>query len=268
MREIDQTLKLYGLLAERCEKSGHAPRQARIYREISEFIQGCETAEDAAVKLKNSKYYLAPGAALCQDKLANLALAAKDNGMPAVAAVYENKIAEIDSDIQGMYETGYEQVAQSLKGQYSQTYQAFAKLHDCYLALAASVASDKGAIQEALRDLRQTLTRLVKPSADFSELAAMTSFRRLVPANDLGYTRFIQAVPILADQGADYAEEERRIQAEYEQAVSLLDSHKETIIAAGQANQKRTQLSQVLAVAPASKSGGYTYSDEEVRAVE
>ncbi|NLF80612.1 MAG: hypothetical protein GX572_05415, partial [Clostridia bacterium] len=102
MRDIDKSLKLYGMMADRCEKSGYAPRQAQVYREMVIFMQDCATTAEAAAKIRSSKYFLAPGAALLQDKLAALAKASRENRMPDVADVYLKKIAEIDADVGAM----------------------------------------------------------------------------------------------------------------------------------------------------------------------
>lgn len=267
MKEIDKALKLYTMMARRLEESGHAPRQARVYREMVEFMKDCETAAEAAEKIKNSPYYLAPGAALLQDKLAALERGARENDMDDVAEVYRKKIGEIDDDVQNMYVTGYEMTARNLKMPYIQTWEAFSTIYDCYVTLSCCSAADKVAIKSALKDLREALGRLTKPSAEFAALAALPRFRRLIPATDEGYRGFVEAVPRLASQGSDFAAEERQIEAELAKTRTLLSSNpaeKEAVEESGRDNFAKVKRSQVLVLAPDSKDGRYTYSGEEV----
>lgn len=255
-------------MAERFEKSGYAPHQTQIYREMVQFLGGCETAAEATLKLKESKYSLALGAALVQDKLAALAKAALENDMPEAAVVYQDKIAEIDADVTAMYETGYEQTAKNIKIQYIQTYEAFADVFDCYLTLSGSVAGDEVVIQGALRDLNEALSRLVKPSADFTELAVLPRFRKLIPANDVGYSNFVRAVPLLQAKGPDFVAEMQQLKADFERTLPLIAPEQETLKNAAQVNLKKIKRSQVLVTPPIARSGGYVYSDEEVTAYE
>lgn len=264
MREIDKALKLYGMMADRCEKSGYAPRQAQVYREMIAFIQECETNEEASVKIRNSKYFLAPSAALMQDKFAALQKASQENHMPDVADVYREKIAQIDADIGAMYETGYEMTARNRKIPYLQTCEAFANIYHCYLTLSCSSTLNHVTIQHALKDLKESMGKLTKPSPDFTELAALPMFRALVPATDAGYARFVRAVLALYENGPDFEAEKQQIQEEYENVQALLSMEKETIVNAGNESAAKIRRAQVVVVAPDSKSGGYTYIDEEV----
>lgn len=268
MGEIDKVLKLYRLMAERCEKSGHAPRQARVYREMITFMQGCPTVDEATDKIRNSKYYLAPSAALLQDKLAAFERASRENDMPDVAAVYQKKIEEIDADVAEMYETGYEVTARNLKIPYIQTYEAFSAIYDCYLTLSCCIATDKTVIENTMKELKEHLAKLTKPSSDFSELAARPAFRALIPATDAGYARFVRAVPQLAQKGPDFEAEKQEIQKEFKQALKLLKSEQAAVKGAGKTNRAKVKRSQVLVVAPDTKSGSYSYADEEVTSFE
>ncbi len=268
MRDIDKALKLYSMMAERCEKSGSAPRQARVYREMVAFMEDCETAEEATEKIRKSKYFLAPGAALLQDKLAALEKASRENDMPDVAAVYRKKIEEIDADVGAMYETGYEVTAQNLKVPYIQTREAFSNIYNCYLTLSCCSALDDVAIRNTLQNLGESLGKLRKPSTDFEELAALPVFRTLIPAGDAGYARFVRAVPLLAANGPDFSAEKEAIKEEFEKTMALLSGEEAAVESAGRANLAKVRRSQVLAVAPDTKSGSYSYMEEEVMSFE
>ncbi|MGI6174760.1 MAG: hypothetical protein ACOYJC_01090 [Christensenellales bacterium] len=264
MGGIHKALKLYGMMADRCEKSGYAPRQAQVYREMVSFMQDCETAEEAAAKIRSSKYFLAPGAALMQDKLAALEKASRENHMPDVADVYRKKIEEIDADIGAMYETGYEMTARNLKIPYIQTCEAFANIYNCYLTLSCISAANEALIQSTRKDLNESMAKLVKPSPDFTELSALPMFRALIPATDAGYARFVRTVPVLHTNGPDFTDEKQRIQEEYDKTHPLLSAEKEVIVRAGNESAAKIRRAQVVVVSPDSKSGSYTYIDEEV----
>ena len=263
MRDIDKALKLYGMMADRCEKSGFAPRQAQVYREMVEFMRGCETAEEASVKIRNSKYWLAPSAALMQDKFAAFEKASRENGMPDVAEVYQKKIAEIDADPQAMYETGYEQTAQNLKIPYIRTYEAFARIYECYLTLSCCNAIDESRIESTRKNLNESLAVLSKPSPDFAVLAAMDRFRELVPANDEGYARFVNAVPRLSANGPDFGAERKQIEEEFSEMVRMLSTEKGAVMEVGKRNMAKCKRSEVIVIPPDSKDGAYTYTGEE-----
>lgn len=264
MADIKQALNLYTMMADRCERDGYAPRQTKVYREIVELMRGCPTAEDAAIKIKNSKYYLAPGAAFIQDKLAAQEKAARENRMVDVAEIYGQIIAEIDKDIQAMYETGYETRVQNLKIQYIQTYEAFINIYDAYLTLSSCSIIDTITIRDGLQEMQSALNKLVKPSSDFNELANLPMFRALIPVNDRGYSRFVKKVASLSEGGADFQGEKKQIQVEYEQVKGELGSYRASIMEAGKINAAKIKRSQVLVLAPQSKFGSYEYIDEVV----
>lgn len=264
MGDINKAAELYGLMAERCEKSRHAQRQAKVYREMLALIKDCPTLTEATAKIRSSKYYLAPSAALLQDKLAALAKASQENDMPDVAEVYEKKIAEIDDDIEAMYETGYERTALNLKVPYIQTCEAFCDIYDSYLLLSCCNSDDQSAINGALRNLSDALAKLAKPAADFAQLAGLERFRQLIPANDRGYTRFVQTVNQISASGVDYGQEKRKIDEELKEVQQLVAADASVIKKRGQENLKIARRSQVVVVPPDSASGSYSYRDEEV----
>jgi hypothetical protein len=268
MRDIDKAIRLYTMMADRCEKSGFAPRQAKVYREMTELMQGCETADEAGAKIRNSKYFLAPSAALMQDRLAVLARASLENGMPDVAEVYQKKISEIEDDAGAMYETGYEQTAQNLKILYVQTWEAFADIYRCYAKLACVRANNDLVIADTMKDLKAAQARLVKPSTDFAQLAANAAFRRLVPANDEGYARFAKAVPQLLAYGPSHEAEKRQLDERYSEIKAWLAGADRAVIwrmeAAGQRMRAKMRKARVMAVAPNVKAGHYSFVEEEV----
>lgn len=268
MSDIDKAIRLYTMMAHRFEQSGFAPRQAKVYREMIELMHGCSTVDEASRKIKQSKYFLAPSAALMQDRLAALAQASLENGMSDVAEVYQRKISEIDNDVGAMYETGYERTAQNLKIPYVQTWESFGDIYRCYVKLACVRADNDVVIADTVKDLKAAAARLVKPSTDFTVLATNAAFRRLVPANDEGYARFVAAVPRLLAYGPSYETEKRHIDEQYSEITTWMAGAGPAAIqqmeAAGQRMRGRMRKARVIAVAPGARTGQYRFIEEEV----
>lgn len=264
MGDMQKALELYSLMAERCERNSYAPRQAKVYREMLELIRDCPSLTEATARIRASKYFLAPGAALIQDKLAALAKASRENGMPDVAEIYEKKIEDIEHNFAAMYETGYERTALNLKIPYIQTYEAFCDIYDNYLLLACCNAEDTAGIDSALKNLNEALGKLTKPAQDFVQLAGLQKFRELIPANDQGYARFVQAIKEISQNGIHYQQEKREIEEEFKEAQQLIATEGDIIRTLGEKNIKKVKRSQVVVVPPDSPSGSYSYRDEEV----
>lgn len=266
MTELDKAVMLYTRMADRLEKSGHAPRQARVYREQADVIRGCQTLAQATETLRNTPHYLAPGAALLQDKLAALGRAAQAVGMPDVAKVYWDKVAAIEADVSALYEVGYEVKARNLKQPYLETLEAFMAVYRAYVTLSGQSALDSDGRAAALGDLRSALGRLKKPSSAFETLAGLSTFRRLVEADDLAYEHFVQSVPRMAEQGLDVTHALEVIEKDLKETLSGLSGLTASIQAAGHATAGRQRRAQALAQAPSSRTGSYRFSQEEVQA--
>ncbi|MCL2041510.1 MAG: hypothetical protein FWG84_05650 [Bacteroidales bacterium] len=262
MKDIEKAINLYRLMASRCERTGHSPRQTRVYREMVEFMQDCDSADAAAVKIRNSKYFLAPAAALLQDKLAALERASRESDMPDVADVYKKKIEEIDADPTAMYETGYDATVKNLKKAYFDTYNAFVRIFVAYFKLSCYSVLDK-TTAITLDALRADFAALSKPSSDFAQLAALEKFRSLIPVTDAGYARFVKEAPILAANGPDYAAEKQSIEEELKALQQLVAAEKDAVAEAGRVNKQKMRQSQTIAVAPDSQTGAYTYIEEK-----
>ena len=264
MRDIDKAIRLYLMMAYRCEQSGFAPRQSAVYREMAELMKGCETAEEASVKIKNSSYFLAPSLALMQDKLAAFERAYRENEMPDVADVYRKKREEIETDAGSMYETGYEQAAQRLKTRYGQASEAFTGIYRCYLSLLCSSIIDEASAKKTQSELKENLNKLGEIGFDFSMVAADEKYRKLIQSGDIAYERFVKTVLTFCDSPPDLEDEKRQVQAEYNEALKILAEKKDSVLEAGRVNRQRIKRSLVTVVSPDSKAGGYSYIDEEV----
>ena len=186
--------------------------------------------------------------------------------MPDVAQVYWEKIESIDADVSAMYETGYEVRARNLKQPYLETLEAFSAIYRAYLTLSGLSALDSTGRESALKDLREALGRLRKPSAVFEELAWLPAFRRLVEADDAAYGLFVQAIPRLAaGEDPNLSEELEAIEIELRRTLAGLPALQDPIKRAGRANAGRIRRAQALAQAPPSRAGNYQFSQEEVK---
>lgn len=265
MKDIEKAVRLYEKMADRHRSSGYGDAQARVYREMAEFMQDCETVREAHEKIKGSKYYLAPGAALLQDKLAAFAKASAENEMADVAQVFEDKIKEIDADVNAMYELGYERKAMNLKIPYLETFEAFGRLYGHYLNLFHGNLADYTSADSALKDLRANLAKLLKPDSDFSVLSRSERFRQLIPVTDEGYKIFAEQVAGVAKSDPDFSYKKQAQEEEFKKAKEALKSEKTAVVEAGNYNKAGLKRSQVTVVAPDSKEGSYTYTNEEVK---
>ena len=264
MKDIEKAIKLYGMMAARCEKTDYSPRQAKVYREMVDFMQDCATADEAMLKIRNSKYFLAPSAALMQDKLAATEKALRESDMPEIAEVYQKKIEEIEADPAAMYEAGYVATVKNLKKAYFDTYNAFMQIFVAYFQLSCCNVFNDVAINGSMHALKTNFATLSKPCSDFIQLAAMKNFRELIPVTDEAYARFVREAPLLAAKGPDYEAEKKSIAEEVKALEKLLTAEKKAVMEAGKANRQKMKRSRVIAVPPDSQTGAYTYRDEKV----
>lgn len=265
MNDIKRSIDLYNMMATRFEKSGRAPNQAKIYREIADFMADCETAEEAAVKIKNSHYYLAPSVAIIKDKLMIFSGVAKDNQLDDLALVYDKKLAEIEEDPGQIYEAGYERTAQNIKIKYSETIDAFCHIYEVYLILSCDTAGDNEDKKSYINEISSSLSKLSTPSSDFGRLANISKFRELIPANDQGYDKFVQSIINLTNFDYIHAEELTDINSESELAWDDLNTVKDLITLNGAEYLDTIKKSRVTVVSPEDENGTYKFIDEEVR---
>ncbi|MCL1865467.1 MAG: hypothetical protein FWF73_06630 [Spirochaetes bacterium] len=262
MKDIEKSIKLYEMMRDRCEKNGFSKRQAQVYREMVEFMRPCETAQEAADKIKNSKYYLLPTAALFQDRMEANLKAAEENEMPDVADVYRQKIDEIEKDINAMYVTGYERTAFNKKSLYLETIEAFCALYfDYFYYSVKQRKADFFGSGDTKEDLKKGLNRLSKPSSDISFLAAKEKFRKLIPCTDKGYKNFVDEVVPMAEKGIDESEENKKVENEFKKAWDIIKAKKEEIIEIGKINLATIKYKEILVISPESKTGKYTFEE-------
>ena len=264
MSSMKKALELYTLMAKRCEDSKVASNQARIYREMIDFMEPCTTVEEAMVKIKESKYYLAPSVAIVQDKIIAYIEVAKENEMTELISVYEKKLQEIDNDNSAIYDSAYLVTVQSIKTRYVHTMEAFSIIYQAYCTLQCCVANDEVMISNALKDMKEAFSKLDLPSSDFVVLSKLSRFRNLILATDEEYKNFVQQAPKIIAKGLNYASELETLVEESKAAWEAINNIKCAILEVGSSNLSNVKRARITVVSPSDDTGVYTYIDQEV----
>ena len=264
MSSMNKALELYTLMAKRCENSQVAPNQARIYWEMIEFMKPFTTVEEAMVKIKNSRYYLAPSVAVVQDKIMAYLEVAKKNEMTELISVYEKKLQEIDNDNSSIYSSDYLVTAQNIKIRYVHTLEAFGAIYQAYCTLQCCVANDEVMINSSLRDMKEAFSKLDLPSSDFVALSKLERFRNLIFANDDEYSIFVQQAPKIVVDGFNHVSEMETLVEESTSAWETINDVKSAILEAGSFNLSNVKQARVTVISPSDDTGVYSYIDQEV----
>ena len=264
MSSMNKAVELYSLMAKRCEGSKVAPNQARVYREMIEFMKPFTTVEEAMVKIKDSKYYLAPSVAIVQDKIMAYLEVAKKNEMTELISVYEKKLQEIDNDNSSIYNSEYLVTAQNIKIKYTHTLEAFGAIYEAYGTLQCCVTNDEVMINSALKDMKDAFFRLDLPSSDFVALSKLERFRNVILANDDEYSIFVQQAPKIVVDGFNRTSELETLVEESTCAWQTINDMKSTIIEVGSSNLSNVKQARTTVISPSDNTGVYSYIDQEV----
>ncbi|MBR4768933.1 MAG: hypothetical protein IK088_08150 [Lachnospiraceae bacterium] len=266
MSDISQILTLYRMMAERLEKSGRGARQAKVYHEMIEFMKDCASGEEAMVKIRGSKYYLAPSVAATEDMIIALRDAANDTGMKDLATVYDDKLAEIAADETAIYTSEYSERAKREKAAYLGTMEAFCFLFEDWSTLRMGNAKDRTAVNSTLGNMRTHMAALKKPSPDFRVLAADPAFRALIPLTDAAYGDFVREVPEVLAMGGFPEKTAPTVSEEtFSREWAAVEASISEVEAAGRDYVSRTKEASVRATAPADVTGKYTFDNERIR---
>ena len=230
MSSLENSIKLYKLMRDRCAASGFCEHQAKVYAEMVDFIAACDSVEDSMQKIKNSKYYLAPSAALLKDKLEAEKKFATHHDMQDLADVYDAKIREIDEDVNNMYTNDYSSKAQTIKSNYVNSLTAFGNVFVAYVTYLCSGEDTH------ITDIKKQAGYIKYPASDFAEVAKLEIYQNLVPLNVDAYNKFVSDVCEILNGGnvesfADIANEDAfDVEAEFD----TLSSKKEELKAKGE----------------------------------
>jgi len=264
MATMEQVLTLYQHMADRCEKSGVAPNQARVYHEMIAFMRDCETVDEAMAKIKDSEYYLAPSVALIEDKIEALCKVAKENEMDEVVKVYEKKLEEIKKDASAIYDSTFYTTAHNLKTRYIQTKEAFCKIYEHYVRSCICVANDELEMNSVIKDMKEAFQKFDLPSKDFLTLSKLKNFRELVTTSDSEYAKFVETAILIKEKGFEYKDELQKLTEEAKASWDEVKALKEEIKKVGKHNASLSRWANVIVVAPDGPQREYSYIDEEV----
>jgi antitoxin component of RelBE/YafQ-DinJ toxin-antitoxin module len=258
--DIQKAIELYDLMSSRLERSKMAAHQSRVYREIGDLIRDCTTLEEVQEKIKGSRYYTAPTIALFKDRLAAQKKAADENGMPDLAAVYADKLREIEADESAVYKTGYEQKAADIWRRHGIKASAFVKIFNHYCAMAAAIPFGTEIASDHL-ELVAAFEEMESVGADFATLAADPKFRSLVNAADGGYREFVREAPRFRSNAPDLSAEKEGVESELNAIWASIKANEQSIKAIGKRCRERTKRAQCIVIPPGSADGEYEYTD-------
>ncbi|MGI6721586.1 MAG: hypothetical protein ACOX4I_03355 [Anaerovoracaceae bacterium] len=254
MGEVKKLTELYRMLGRRCRAGGHSRSQAEYYNEVADFIRDCFSLETVKAKTRDSKFYKGESIAQIKDKIRARYDAANVNGMDRLAAVYRDKLQDIDEDMQAAFTTGYEKNAKYIKNKYLKTMEVFCRIFLLYIDLRMRDRSDHA--EEHFQNSVHRLTgELSLPSHDFAQLARMPRFRNLICCSDEEYNKFVAAVTGEGSPKPRQEFDDSRADEEFEEIWEHADSLKE------KANSIRglKKAPPVLVIAPSDDSGSYRY---------
>lgn len=266
MSDKEKINELYTLMAERFENSPQGKCQAKVYREMLDFMKDCQTADEAMKKIRASKYYLAPSVAATCDMILALSKAAEETGMDDLKAVYDAKLREIASDETAIYTAGYQEKAKFEKAAYFDTLEAFSLLFRDWMSYRMSDKKDAIVMNSAAQDFRKHASNLKKPSGDFRTLSENPRFRALIPLDDALYPTFAAETELLL-RGASLSKPEESVipREVFEEEWQKIEQALPEIEDAGRDYLNKTREAKISVQAPFDVNGRYTYSNERIR---
>ncbi len=264
MSDANKAVELYQLMASRCKAGKFTQNQATIYAEMAEFLKDCESAEEMQEKIKNSKYYLAPGVAQTKDMIFALSEAAVANDLPEVKAICDKQLEKIAQDENAMYDSAYQTEAMGIMNKYSQTLEAFASIFECYIQFNFMEETEDEDIAKIQDKMNRAFGSLSLPSVDFKELSKVGKFRDLIFLNDGEYEEFINKAESYKTSAPSFKEELAAAQDETGRVWDTINSQKAEITNFGKAQLDKTRIKLCTVIAPNSKDGKYVFENEEV----
>ncbi len=264
MSDAKKAVELYQLMATRCKAGKFTQNQASIYAEMAEFLKDCASAEEMQEKIKNSKYYLAPGVAQTKDMIFALSEAAVANDLPEVKAICDKQLEKIAQDENAIYDSAYQTEAMAIINKYSQTLESFASIFECYIQFNFIEEMEDEDIAKIQDKMNRAFDNLSLPSANFKELSKIAKFRDLIFLNDDEYEEFINKAESYRTSAPSFKEEMTSAQAEADKAWATINSQKAEITSFGKTQLDKTRIKLCTVIAPNSKDGKYAFENEEV----
>jgi len=252
---IEKSIELYELMINNLEKSAFGYNQVQVYKKIIELIKDCSTPLEANKKLKSSDYYLAPSIALMKDRFEAFKKANLEIEMGEIAKIYKDKIAEIDSNPNAAYETGYEQKANGIWAKHVNKLHAFSDIYASYIYFLVADDEDH---ELNHRGLAHAFEKLSSLNGDFLELSKNKKFRDIIPINDKAYDNFIKNAPSYINSPPDFNQVDNK---EVEMIFKKLNENKSKLEEIGKNYLNEVKTFGAIAVSPDDENGQYDYID-------
>lgn len=265
MSSINQVYELYDLMAKRCGKNKYTSHQAKTYAEIRDFIATCSSVDESMVKIKNSPYYTAAAQALMLDKMDAYRMAARDNNLPELEAIYDEKYKEIEKDYLKAFEGGYEKKVLAIEKKNSDLISAFSNAYNAYIEMVCT-SFDNIKLSSLQRELKKSFDEFGRLGETFESLASKEFYRSLIPANDVGFKEFVDNAPSIMRNGLDASQDDAEFKEEFDKEWAVISANKARIIEIGKGELARAKNGAAVAIPPKDTKGKYTFEliEEEV----
>ncbi len=264
MSDVSKALELYELFATRCEKGRFTQNQAVIYREMVDFLKDCASDEEMNLKLKNSKYYLAPSVAQARDMVFVLSEIAVENDMAELKALCDNELDKISQDETSIYSSSYQIEATAIINKYAKTLEAFLTIFESYMQFKfAEELTDEG-VARIHDKLKRAFESLSLPVSDFRELSKIKKFRDLIFLDDREYEDFVNEAETFRTSPPSFEDDLKMALSEAEEFWESIKPQKSEIIATYKDRLEKTRSVLCTVIAPNDKDGKYSFENEEV----
>lgn len=260
----ERLAEFYRLIAARCEKSGLAPHQAQVNRELAALAPQAESAEDMQEKMKAGGYYEKPGQAVYLDKMAVLAKAAEDNGHPELAKIYRERYAEVQADYAKAFVTGYEQKVSAFNIRQNNILNAF---YDIFLYWISWMTEDTYTRNsgKTASSIKECCEKLKKLETSFAATAADPYYRKHIELDDKHYAAFAAAIPGIISAGPDQVAQDT-LEKEFARVWAIVGSKKSEIQAIGKREEAKSKRSVWMVIPPKDAAGEYEFTANEQEA--
>ncbi len=256
--------ELYTLMANRCKQGRFTKNQGQIYSEMVDFMKDCQSAEDIELKIKKSKYYLAPSVAQTKDMISVFLEIAKENNLSELKEILNKKLEEINANDSAIYNSDYLTKTQMIITKYAQTLEAFTKIFEAYVRINLMEEIEDVEIKKIQDEINKAFTNLSTPGSDFIELAKIDIFRKLIPLNNRDYDLFVEKAIQYKNSSPIYNNDLSFAQKQVEETWNIIQGQKQEIIDFGKGEIENSKIRLCTVVAPNDKNGKYTFTDEEV----
>lgn len=260
----ERLAKFYNLIAERCEKSGLAPHQAQVNRELAALAPQAASAEDMQEKMKAGGYYEKPAQAVYLDKMAVLAKAAEDNGHPELAKIYRERYTEVQADFSKAFVTGYEQKVSAFNIRQNNILNAFYDIFMYWITWMTEDTYNRNSGRTAA-SIKECCTKLEALHTSFAATAADPFFRKHIELDEKNYAAFAAAIPGIITTGPDQAAQDA-LEKEFARVWAIVRDKKTEIQAIGKREEAKSKRSVWMVIPPKDADGEYEFTANEQEA--